>query len=226
MILNQETGGIQLPAQSVAERIPPLSSRGHASGHLMVGDGEKRRVLLVESNLELKWALILDADPDVEEIKEQVRFDWPEGQRLRTHYFDFVVQMRSGQRAALIVKPAKRAQTDKFLNETRKIAEHVARTGFADETRVLTDEDVDPVQLRNARLFLSVREEDEQADSAAQSLAQNLFGAVPISELVSQLNLRARGFRALARLIAAGQLECLHHETISPSTLVKRGMSQ
>lgn len=226
MILNQESGGIQLPIQSVAERTPPLSSRGHANGHLVVGVGNNRRLLLVESNLELKWALILDADPDVEEIKEQVRFDWPDGQRLRTHYFDFVVQMHSGQTAALIVKPAKRARTDKFFVETRKIAEHVARTCFADETRVLTDEDVDPVQLRNARLFLSVREEDEQADDAAQSLARNLIGAVPISELVSQLNLGARGFRALARLIASGRLECLHHETISPLTLVRRGMSQ
>ncbi|UWP97799.1 hypothetical protein [Aliiroseovarius crassostreae] len=223
MNLNPNPAGIQMPAPSLAERIPPLSSRGHASGHIIVGRGEKRRTVLVESGLEFKWAIVLDADPDVKSIREQVKMEWSDEGEKRVHYFDFLATMRSGQKAALIVKPAKRARSKKFLREAREIAAQVARTGFADETRVLTDECVDPVHLRNARLFRSVCEPDVHADEVAVSLIKNLVGAVSISELTARLELGARGFRATVRLISIGCLEPLHHEVISPATLVKKG---
>ena len=221
MHVNPNSGGISLPAPSSAERIPPLSSRGHATGHLVVESGTGPRILLVESDLELKWATILDADSDVEDIREQVRLDWSDCGRARTHYFDFVVKMRSGQRVAMIVKPAKRARKDAFLAETRKIAEHVQQSGFAEETRVLTDECIDPISLQNARLFQSVRAKDERADDAVNALAKGLAGAVPISELIPRLGLGARGFRGIVRGISLGQLVCLDHEAISPATFVR-----
>ncbi len=225
MILNQETGGMRLPTHSMAERIPPLSSRGHASGHLMVADGGIWRIILVESDLEFKCALTLDADPNIVEIREQVRFDWPQNQRLRTHYFDFVVQMRSGQRVALIVKPAKRARTEKFLTETRAIAQHVVNTNFAHEVRVFTDECLDSTTWRNAQLFRNVREKDPDADAAAIAAIGDHIGVVALDELVGRINLGSRGFRALVRLTAAGHLVCVDHEEISPSTLVRGGVS-
>jgi hypothetical protein len=226
MSLNISPIGLKTPAASLAERLPPLSSRGHASGHIVVDDGRHRRIVLLESNLEFKWAIILDADPNVLEIKEQVRLDWPDTDRIRKHYFDFVVTMRSGDRVAFIVKPAKRALSPKFLHETRMISEHSARIGFVDEVRVLTDDCIDNTVLRNARFFRSVREQDELADEASAAITTDLVGAVPLAELASGINLGARGFRALVRQIAAGRLECIHHEVISSLTLVKRGSIQ
>ncbi|MEN8832036.1 hypothetical protein [Pacificibacter sp.] len=223
MHINPNSGGIALPAPSLAERIPPLSSRGHASGHTIVGRGQNRRVVMVESNLEFKWAIILDADPNVKSIREQVKMEWSDAGKMRNHYFDFVVTMHSGQKAALIVKPAKRARSEKFLWETREIAAQVARTGFAEETRVLTEDCVDPVTLSNARLFRSVCDADVHADEMANALIKGLVGAAPIFELTARLELGARGFRAMVRLISTGRLELLHHEVISPETLVKNG---
>lgn len=221
MELYQNAAGVRVPTPSLAERTPAISSRGHASGHLIVGKGNNQRVLLVESNLEYKWAIILATDPDVLDLKEQVRMDWSDNSRQRSHYFDFLATMRSGTRAAMIVKPEKRTRSMKFLSEVAAIAEHAKRVGFVDEVRVLTDTCIDDIRLTNAKMFHSMREADEEADSAAALAVEGLIGATALSELVTRIGLGARAFRAVVRLIANGRLECLHHEVISPKSLVK-----
>lgn len=223
MEINQKMTGIGVPAPSVAERMPAVSSRGHASGHLILGAGNSQRVLLVESDLEYKWATILATDPDVVELKEQVRMDWPDNGRQRSHYFDFLATMRSGTRAAMIVKPEKRTRSMKFLSEVQAIAKHAKLVGFVDEVRVLTDACIDNIRLKNARLIRSVREVDEEADTTAALAVEGLIGAAAVSELVARIDLGARGFRAVVRLIANGRLECLHNEVISLKSLVKGG---
>ncbi|UWR49784.1 hypothetical protein [Phaeobacter inhibens] len=223
MELYQNAAGMRVPAPSVAERMPAISSRGHSSGHLILREGGRQRVLLVESDLEFKWATILAADPDVLKLKEQVRLDWEDNGRQRSHFFDFLATMRSGSRAAMIVKPEKRTRSEVFLSEVRAIAEFAVRVGFVDEVRVLTDACIDEIRLKNAKMIRSMREVDEEADAEASQIAADLIGANSIAELVDRIALGARGFRAVVRLIAYGHLECLHHEVFSPQTLVKGG---
>lgn len=183
-------------------------------------------MLLVESDLEYKWATILAADPDVLKLKEQVRLDWDDNGRQRSHFFDFLATMRSGIHAAMIVKPEKRTRSEAFLSEARAIAEFAVRVGFVDEVRVLTDACIDEIRLKNAKMTRSMREVDREADAKASLVAAELKGANSIAELVERIALDARGFRAVVRLIANGRLECLHHEVISPKSLVKGGNGQ
>lgn len=221
MELHQNAVGMCMPVPSVAERVPAISSRGHSCGHLILREGCGQRVLLVESDLEYKWATILAADPDVHELKEQVRLDWNDNGRQRTHYFDFTATMRSGIRSAMIVKPEERTRSERFLSEVRAISATAVRVGFVDEVRVLTDTCIDEIRLKNAKMIRSMREVDQEADFKASFVAANLIGANSIAELVDHIALGARGFRAVVRLIANDQLECLHHEVYSPRTLVK-----
>ncbi|MEY8800961.1 hypothetical protein AB9K35_11670 [Leisingera sp. XS_AS12] len=221
-----QPGSLNLPAASLAERQLPLSSRGHANGQIIVGHGAQRRGLFVESDLELKWATVLDVDPDVAGLKEQVRVEWNDGTQQRTHYFDFVANMRSGRRVAMVVKPSHRARTEKFQSDVRLIARSAVRSGLVDEVRVLTEEGLDDVTVRNARFLRNVRGADDFADAKARKVAADLLGCVSLAVLTAQTKLNSRGFRALVRLLLLGELKSVRHELISPDALVKRGVAQ
>ncbi len=126
----------------------------------------------------------------------------------------------------MIVKPEKRARSEAFLSQVRAIAEFAVCVGFVDEVRVLTDACIDAIRLKNAKMIRSMQEVDWEADAKASLVALELKGASTIAELVDCIALNARGFRAVVRLISNGRLECLHHEVISPKSLVKGGTCQ
>ncbi|MEM5543663.1 hypothetical protein WNY61_13035 [Sulfitobacter sp. AS92] len=216
-------GDLKLPAFSIAERQPPVSSRGHANGQLAVGRHGERRGLHVESDLEFKWASVLDADPVVVCLREQVRVEWGDGSKTRTHFFDFVATFISGKSIAMIVKPLRRATKPKFQSEVQLIARCAVQSGFVDEVRVLTEDGLDDTRVRNARFLRSVREVDVVADTNARAVAAQLLGCVSLADLTAKIGLGCRGFRALVRLIGEGVLSCNTHELICPSTLVQRG---
>lgn len=221
-----QPGSSNLPAASHAERQVPLTSRGHANGQIIVGSGAQRRGLLVESDLELKWATVLDVDQDVAGLKEQVRVEWHDGAQLRTHYFDFVAEMRSGRRVAMVVKPSHRAKTEKFQSDVRLIARCAVRSGLVDEVRVLTEEGLDDVTVRNARFLRNVRGADHLADAKARKVTADLLGCASLKALTARTNLDSRGFRALVRLLLLGELKSVRHELISPDALVTQGVAQ
>ena len=58
------------------------------------------------------------------------------------------------------VKPEVRLASGRFLAEMREVAWWVAKTRFAAEVRLLTDADVDPVALHNAKLIAAARRDD------------------------------------------------------------------
>lgn len=214
---------LQLPGTSIAERQPPVSSRGHANGQLVVGRVGERRGLHAESDLEFKWASVLDADPDVVDLREQVRVEWFDGSKKRTHFFDYVATFSSSKSIAMIVKPSHRATKPKFQSEVQLIARCAVQWGFVDEVRVLTEAGLDHVRVRNARFLRSVREVDVVADTKARAVAAQLLGCVSLAALTAKIGLGCRGFRALVRLIGEGVLSCATHELICPSTLVQGG---
>ncbi len=163
---------VWLPTPSRADRDVPRASKGHCIVHAVFGDGEGVRVQ-AESLLEHKWQLILSARPETLELREQVLFRW--GDRpTDKHVFDMVVKERSGRRIAYTVKPEIRLRSGRFLAEIQEIAYWVKFKQFADDVRLLTDTDLDPVELYNARVTAAVAKPDAEADSRAVALAATL----------------------------------------------------
>ena len=224
-MLEDENGFAILHEPSLNDRRPANASKGHCTGHLMVGPWPGR-VLYIESHLELNWAHCLDAHPQTALLREQVAFDWQDGAGTwRTHYFDQFVEQRDGRRIAYTVKPEARL-TGRFMTEIACIARQARQTGFVDDVRLLTDLDLDPIELSNARLSYGMRVPDAEADAAAGRVLAAMSGVVTLGELVERIGLGGRGYRALIRLVRKGRLRATRHEHLTHSTQVfKTGAS-
>ncbi|RAZ81737.1 hypothetical protein [Cereibacter johrii] len=211
---------VWLPTPSRADRDVPRASKGHCIVHAVFGDGEGVRVQ-AESLLEHKWQLIVSARPETLELREQVLFRW--GDRpTDKHVFDMVVKERSGRRIAYTVKPEIRLRSGRFLAEIQEIAYWVKFKQFADDVRLLTDTDLDPVELYNARVTAAVAKPDAEADSRAVALAATLTGARSIRDLTQALGMGERSYRAVLRLLRNHRLCTARTDRITPETLVRR----
>lgn len=217
----QSDTGISLPSASLAERKVAVKSKGHFCGHLVVGD-DQEQVIAVESHLEMNCALILSARPEVIELREQVAFPWIAETGLnRTHYFDFFVTLRDGMRIAVFVKPFRLSQKDKFVSETREIVPQVT-SSFADKVILMTDRDINPVELYNAELLHSVRLPDPDVDCTARAVVEDMQGSATVADLVKEIGIPGQGFRAVVRLVRNNSLELIQHERIAPSAMLRR----
>ncbi len=209
-----------LPAPSRAERRIAAASKGHCTAHAVLGDGAGRR-FQAESHLELSHLFILNAIPTVVDLREQVRFRYGPAD-AREHVFDMVATWTSGARIAYTVKPEGRLASGRFLAEMGVVAWWVREKRFADDLRLLTDADVDPVDLHNARVVAAVRDADPEADAAARRATDGLVGGLALRDLTISTGLEARGYRALLRMIRTGGLRPVRKERITPLTLVLR----
>ncbi|MFC0200363.1 hypothetical protein [Paracoccus rhizosphaerae] len=220
-MLEDKDGFAILHEPSVGDRRPATASKGHCTGHIMVGPWPGR-VLNIESHLEQSWAYCLNAHPMTKTLCEQVSFRWQatSGKWL-THYFDFCVEQVDGLHIAYSVKPEARL-TAKFQAEIAAIARQAIDTGFGDDVRLLMDTDLDQVELSNAKLTYSMRKPDPEADNAAAEAILQMTGVVTLAELTSQIGKGARGYRALIRNIGQGCLRLTRHELITHSTEVFR----
>jgi len=213
--------GILLPSASLAERKVAVRSKGHFCGHLVIGDHDER-VIAVESHLEMNCALVLSARREVVELREQVAFHWiDEVGRNRTHFFDFLVTLRDGSRIAIFVKPMRLSKKRKFVSEVRQIVPQM-RSDFADRVVLMTDCDINPVELYNAELLHSVRLADPDIDCIAEAAVANLQGAVTVADLVKAIAIPGQGFRAVVRLVRNHILELVQNERITPDALLRR----
>lgn len=221
-------GGLLLPGPSRAERNIARSSRGHCTAHSVFGDGAGFR-MQGESALENNHFFVLNARDDVAEMREQVYFSY--GANLdRHHIFDVLVTLRDGTRLACTVKPARRTASrmrhqmpgEDFLGHMQVIAGWVRKRSFADDTRILTDEDLDPVELHNARIFAALREADPEAEIIAASVIAGMQGGITLRDLTIQTDLQERGYRALLRLVRLGELVPAKGMKITPHTIVYR----
>ena len=208
-----------LPAPSRAERKVTSASKGHCIGFAVLGRGAGAR-MQAESHLELSHLYLLNADPAIADLREQVRFRYGRGD-ARTHVFDVVYTTHSGRRIACTIKPERRLASGRFLREMQTVAWWVQKKAFAADVRLLTDADLDPVALHNARIVAAVRGDDAEADAAAREATGTILGAVALGDLVSATRLEARGYRALLRLLRDRELGLVRHEIITPATLVK-----
>lgn len=204
---------------STCDRRPAISSKGHFTGHVMVGPWPGR-VLYVESLLEQKCALCLDTHPTTRTLREQVAFEWhDEDRRCRVHYFDLFVEQTDGCEIAYSVKPEARL-TEAFATEIAEIARQAKASGFVDDVRLLTDTDLDPVELFNAKLSYGMRKPDAVSDVATAAVLAEMTGVASLGELTDRIGLGAKGYRALIRCMRAGHLRATRHELITHDTEV------
>ncbi|ATQ57211.1 TnsA endonuclease N-terminal domain-containing protein [Paracoccus yeei] len=147
------TGGTIVPPG------PSLASRGgvvgkhHFTGEF-VADFSGARVVYFESHLEMQVLEVLRARPDVADVAEQPpRVTWRDGSGVvRHHTFDFLVTLRSGERVAVAVKPAARVISSGVRVALAEIAAQID-PAFAARILLVTDRDIDPVEVRNATLL-------------------------------------------------------------------------
>ncbi|RAP40406.1 hypothetical protein BYZ73_15105 [Rhodovulum viride] len=212
-------GDIQLPALSIADRDVPLASKGHFSGHVVIGGGAGR-ITQTESHLEMNGILCLHYRPDVREIREQVRFDWfDENGEVFSHYFDCVAVHQDGTKTAFAFKAARFA-TPKFLRKLGIIRAQAVALKVIDDVRVVTEQDLDPTEVHNAWLLHGMRHPDPEADARAAEVVEDIRGIKGLDQLSREIGLGARGTRALFRLIAAGRLQQAELGRLSPEIRV------
>lgn len=221
---------LTLPHAPTTSRTIPLKSDSHFSGHLVVRTGgpnevtgESDQVMEVESHLEMNLALILSMRPEIADLENQVLFSWsrPQKSAMKRHYFDFRVNFTDGFRTAVMVKESRKLSCPKFCAEAREIASKVT-PDFADDVVIMTELDVDPVEIHNAAFLDSLKETDPEADAAARRAMRGMLGARPISEIVSDVGLSGRGFRAIGRLLRRGEVALAKLERITPEAFIYR----
>jgi len=224
------TETITLPLPPHGDRPVQLKSDSHFSGHLVfcrkcrdqpgVAPGQ---VLEVESHLEMNLALILAMRPKVADLECQVRFDWrrPEDEKLKRHFFDFRVILVDGSRVAVMVKPSRKLRCPEFC-ALRDSVDAAMTPDFADRVIVLTERNICPVELYNASLLDSLKESDPEADAAAKRSMRGVQGGRPIGEIVKEIDMAGRGFRAVGRLLRQGELSLTKLERITLGAVVCR----
>jgi hypothetical protein len=210
----------RMPTASRADRNVKKASSEHCTGHLVLGDGDGV-VTQFESANESYHLLQLNARGEVADLREQVEFRYGPCNEHR-HFFDMVATFTSGGRIAFTVKTAQGLASGRFVEEMQIVSWWVRERRFADEVRLLTEADIDPIALHNAKMMAAVRGADPDADRAAQEVASTLTGARCLKDLTTATGLAERGYRALLRLVRTGLLAPERHERITPSTLVYR----
>ncbi|SMX36740.1 hypothetical protein OCA8868_01078 [Octadecabacter ascidiaceicola] len=80
----------------------------------------------------------------------------------------------------------------------------------------MSEADINPVDLRNAKILASVREADPEADAIALEVVTDLpsGGGQSLRDLTLSMGMAARGFRSLIRLIRSGVLRLQQHEVM------------
>ena len=219
MSVHFETGGRSLPELHRGDRKTQVGSTKHFTGCIVMGDGAGCR-LGTESHLEAQGALILSARPTTLDLVEQVEFRWyDENGEYHSHYIDLVTTQLDGKVVGYAVRPKENASFD-YIKTLARIKEQAIHLCFLDDLRLLTEEDVCPIEWHNAKLLHAGRRPDCFADPVALDVAGRLVGVTTVGDLVDQMGLGGMGFRAVVRLIRSGHLEMVRHERIEYSSEV------
>ncbi|WP_417725599.1 hypothetical protein [Salipiger sp.] len=195
-----------LPARPATDRTPGVGAKKHFSCAFVHGPGAGS-VMKTDSLTEKRVAFVLQARADVADLENQVLFTWgPEDGPKERHFFDFRATMTDGSRVAIMVKYDEKLSDEEFFAKSSRIAAEVT-ADFADRVTLMTEKHLDPVAVHNATLLNAVRKPDPDADAIMRDMVSNLIGAAKIGDLIAHTGLGGRGFRSIARLIGAHELE-------------------
>jgi hypothetical protein len=212
-------GGIVLPAKSRGDRATQVGSQEHATGGGVRGTGAGVRIGF-ESHFESDSWNIFEYRADTHDIIEQVKFEWFDRfGECHSHFIDLMVIRTDGSKIGFAVRPLEKVSKT-YLEALARIKEQAMASGFLDDFRLFTEKDICPVELFNAKLFHAYRRPEEEGDTVARNVVENMTGVVNLAQLVLQIGLEGKGFQALVRLMRSGHLEVLNYERISYETLV------
>lgn len=219
--------GIILAGPSKANRDVQSSSSSHCTGHLVLGRDNGTRVQ-AESLLEANSLYVLNTVKNIAQMQEQKEFlfGW-DPKKLKRHFFDVFVTLTSGERIAFAIKPEGRLrsrgkQRINFEEHMQTVAWWAFEKNFADDIRIFTEADLDPIELHNAKVLAAVRNSDPAADAAARQAVSDLplGGGATLHELTASTGIDARGYQALIRLIRLGEARLQTREKIGPTTVI------
>lgn len=208
---------------SRAKRQIPKSSTAHFVGEMVYNRGQDRQRLRYASLTEHNAALCCIYRPDFLDIEEQLAplpFVAPNG-KPSVHFFDFRVTFKGGRRICISVKPERVAQTYKYRSTIKCIAQ-AAIGNICEDVRTITERNIDPVELHNAKLFHSSRDPDPELDARVNAAIQTLTAPIRISNLLAEIGLYGTGFRSVARAIRFGQASPLKRQKITGQTEIIR----
>lgn len=214
----------QRPLASRARRKIPKSSRGHFVGELVFNRGEQRQRLGFASLYEHNAALCFIYRPDFLDIEEQLAalpYVRPNGTSA-VHFFDFRVTFKGGRRVCISVKPERIAQMYQY-RATMDCIRQAAIGNICEEVLTVTQCNIDPVELHNAKLFHSARDLEPELDARVKAGLKNIQGPVRICDFLESIELGGAGFRSVARAIRFGQAKLFNREKINSRTLILRG---
>ncbi|MDT0684180.1 TnsA endonuclease N-terminal domain-containing protein [Roseicyclus sp. F158] len=209
---------------SRAKRKIPKSSRGHFVGELVFNRGAVRQRLGFASLTEHNAALCLIYRPDFHDIEEQLAslpFVLPNGESSE-HFFDFLVTFRGGRQICISVKPERIAQTYKYQTTMARIKQ-AAIGNICDDVRTITERNINPVELHNAKLFHSARDLEPRLDAHVIEGLANIEGPVRVRDFLAELGVGGSGFRSVARAVRFGQAKLFAREKITAQSLIIRG---
>lgn len=214
--------GKLLPSR--AKRSIPKSSKKHFVGELVFNRGEYRQRVGFASMYEHNAALCFIYRPDFLDIEEQLAslpFVLPNGKKSE-HFFDFRVTFKGDRRVCISVKPERIAQTYEYRAKMDCIRQ-AAIGNICDDVRTVTERNIDPVELHNAKLFHSARDADAELDARVIAALQMVTSPVRIGKFLAEIGLEGKGFRSVARAIRFGQAKLFNRERITGRSLIVRG---
>lgn len=210
------------PRPSVADRMPTrFRSKGSTQG-ILVTTGEDPRQIFWESLGELAFLLIVLARLDIIDVREQQEAVYRDDAGvLRRHFFDFVVTTRDGIRKAIAYKPSERVRAINFDTFLADLATRISPY-FADEVVLITERDLPPATVHNAKLMHACRRDPPgDADDAVLAVLATITGRISIADLRDAAGHGGEGFRATVRLIGSGRIVMEGAGRISDETLVR-----
>lgn len=191
------------PKESLAARYVAPRSRGSARATLPITCGDGYRIISVESGLEYNWAIVIDGLMRPEFMVEQpepVTFYDIDGVE-REHTFDFYVVTNNSRRIFIQVKPLVFVKRGSWDLTMKRIASQL-REDQADEVLLLTEFDLHPDMIANAKLLRYVRRcPSLAAEDVVLDLLAGPKSTWTINELVAESGLGGVGFVATLRLI-------------------------
>lgn len=214
------------PLRSRAKRPIPKSTKKHFVGELVFNRGDHRQRLGFASLYEHNAALCFIYRQDFLDIEEQLAplpFVLPNG-KASEHFFDFRVTFKGGRRVCISVKPERIAQT--YMYRAMMACIRKAAIGnICDDVRTVTERNIEPVELHNAKLFHSARDPEPQIDAYVLKRLRSLEGPIGITDFLTSIGVEGNGFRSVARAIQFGNAKLFSPQKITGRTMIVRGDS-
>ncbi|MBB3996008.1 hypothetical protein GGR95_003674 [Sulfitobacter undariae] len=209
------------PAKSRAIRHIPKASKGHFVGELVYNNGDQPQRLGFASLSEHNAALCLIYRPDFLDLEEQLAalpFVLPNG-AMSTHFFDFRFTNTSGHRVCISVKPERIAKTYEYRALIAQVKK-AAVGNICDDVKTITERNIRPEELHNAKLFHAAREPDAVLDEIVSSHLSKQSDPIYIKDFLERAGIGGRGYFSVIRAIRAKRVALVTKAKITGQTLI------